>query len=403
MLGRPIAARDRLQATPDRAAFAFYLVALAGLGFKWLSPLSTFSGRAIWSDVLVAGAGVLWVWGRVRGRSLPRIRTFHLALGLYLGAGVLSAAFAANQGRAEENVLLMLELCVLALLTSEFASEPKRLKAIVLVICLVSLYAAVLAIIGLALFYAGIDTSLLGAYGEQFIRSDAYARVDAGFYSPPLLGSFCIFASAVVARDDAEISSRLRFATQIALGMLVVSTLSRGVIGFAAALAIRAGYRQRASQRARLATAAVVVASIAVIGALSVGRLHLDPTRPSSITYEVPDPHNRKEAFVSSLDTLGDHPIVGEGPGSLPGENRGEPFRAHLTPLNIAATMGLPALAAITFLMVTLWRNRRRPTPIATWSGLAGLGIDALAQDVEHFRHVWVMIGLADADRRPDR
>lgn len=73
-----------------------------------------------------------------------------------------------------------------------------------------------------------------------------------------------------------------------------------------------------------------------------------------------------------------------------------------MTPLNIAATMGLPALAAMVFLFVTLWRHRRRPIPIATWSGLAGLGIDALAQDIEHFRHVWVMIGLADADREPD-
>ena len=79
------------------------------------------------------------------------------------------------------------------------------------------------------------------------------------------------------------------------------------------------------------------------------------------------------------------------------------PFRAHLTPLNIAATMGLPALAAFAFLILTLWRNRRRPTPIATWSGMAGLTVDALAQDVEHFRHVWAMIGFADADRSGSR
>jgi hypothetical protein len=80
--------------------------------------------------------------------------------------------------------------------------------------------------------------------------------------------------------------------------------------------------------------------------------------------------------------------------------NRGLPFRAHFTPLNVAATMGLPALAALVFLVVVLWRERRRPTPIATWSGLAGLAIDGLAQDIEHFRHVWVMVGLADADRK---
>jgi hypothetical protein len=37
---------------------------------------------------------------------------------------------------------------------------------------------------------------------------------------------------------------------------------------------------------------------------------------------------------------------------------------------------------------------------VAIWSGLAGLGLDAIGQDVEHFRHVWIMLGLADADRR---
>jgi hypothetical protein len=55
------------------------------------------------------------------------------------------------------------------------------------------------------------------------------------------------------------------------------------------------------------------------------------------------------------------------------------PLRAHLTPLNIAATMGAPALVAFAL--------------------LAGLALDGLAQDIDHFRHVWVMIGLADADR----
>jgi hypothetical protein len=32
---------------------------------------------------------------------------------------------------------------------------------------------------------------------------------------------------------------------------------------------------------------------------------------------------------------------------------------------------------------------------------LAGLGLDGLGQDVEDFRHVWIALGLADADRAP--
>jgi hypothetical protein len=325
-----------------------------------------------------------------------------VALGLYLLAGLVSAAYATDQRLALENVALMVELAVLAMLTSAFASDPVRLRLIGWTICFVALYTAALAAFGLVLFYAGTHTSLIGAYGEQFTPSDSYARVQAGFHSPPLLGSFCIFASAVIARDDIRLDPRLRLISQIALAVLVLATFSRAAIGFAAALMIRAAFRHRDSARIRLAAAVGVVGCLVVIAALTVGRLHLDPSRPESITYEVPDPHNRREAFATSVDTLGEHPIVGEGPGSLPGENDGSPFRAHLTPLNLAATMGLPSLATFVLLIAILWRNRRRPTPIATWSGLAGLGIDALAQDVEHFRHLWVMLGLADADRGPN-
>jgi len=381
-------------------AFGLYLLAIGTLGFKWASPLSSFYPQAIWSDVLIAASTVAWLITR-RAR-LPGFRAFHLALGLYVAAGALSLAFANDQSLGAKTVLLMTELCVLAFLSSEFASEPARLEAIVWTVVLVTLYTVVLAIVGLILFYAGVHTSILGVYGQQYIASSRYARIAAGFESPPLLGSFCIFASALVARDDVALPKRVRLATQIALGGLVLLTFARAVIGFAAAIAIRAAYRRRDSRRARVAGTAFVIAWIAVIAALTAGRLHLDPTRPETATYSVPDPHNRRQAFVTSLDTLGNHPFVGQGPGSLTGVNAGSPFRAHMTPLNVAATMGLPALAALTFLVITVWRNRRRPTPIATWSGLAGLAIDGLAQDIDHFRHVWILLGMADAERKQD-
>jgi hypothetical protein len=83
--------------------------------------------------------------------------------------------------------------------------------------------------------------------------------------------------------------------------------------------------------------------------------------------------------MTGSWESFERHPLVGEGPGALTGQNRGVPFRAHLTAGNIAATMGVPALVAFAL--------------------LAGLALDGLAQDIDHFRHVWVMIGLADAER----
>ena len=385
----------------ERPAFALYLLALAALGFKWLSPLSSFQETAGWSDVLLALSALAWLGESALARRLPRLRLFHLALALWLAAGLLSLAFAEAKGTGARNVLLMAELAVLAVLTSEFASERWDLHAIVVVIAGVSLVTAALAAVGLVLFYAGEDTSLIGAYGEQFIRSDDYARVAAGFNSPPLLASFCIFASAVVARDDSPLPARLSTITQVALSALVLLTFSRGAIAFFMAMGIRAAYRRLDAAAALRVALALVAVSVAVLATLSLGRLHLDPTRPSTITYELPDPGNRRQAFDTGLDTLADHPLTGKGPGSNVSLNRGFPFRAHFTPLNVAATMGLPALAALVFLVVVLWRERRRPTSVATWSGLLGLAVDGLAQDIEHFRHVWVMLGLADAERRP--
>ncbi len=217
----------------------------------------------------------------------------------------------------------------------------------------------------------------------------------AGFGSPPLLAGYCIFAAAVMAIDS-DLAPRARRATEAALAIVVVLTLSRAIIGFFVAVGIRAAAARRSSRARTLAWVAAVL-GVGVMVALTVGRLHLDPTRPSTISYEVPDPGNRREAFATSLDTLGQHPILGAGPGTLTGENRGLPFRAHFTPLNVAATVGLPALVALTAALLLLWMGRRRPTEVAVWSGLAGVGIDAIGQDVEHFRHVWVLIGLAAA------
>ena len=395
----------RLGTRPDlgsaiaaRPSFGLYLAALAVLPFRWLSPLAEVSSRSTWTDVLVALAVVTWAWERARsGRLVPgsALRPFYLALAVFVALTALSGVFADDRRDAVINVAVTAELVALAVLTGDYARGRRERDAIVVVVMLGALATAALALAGLALFYAGEDTGLIGVYGEQFIASDSYARVAAGFGSPPLLAGYCIFAAAVMAIDS-DLAPRARRATEAALAIVVVLTLSRAIIGFFGAVGIRAAAARRSSRARTLAWVAAVL-GVGVMVALTVGRLHLDPTRPSTISYEVPDPGNRREAFATSLETLGERPILGAGPGTLTGENRGLPFRAHFTPLNVAATVGVPALAALSAALLLLWMGRPRPTEVAIWSGLAGVGIDAIGQDVEHFRHVWVLIGLAAA------
>ena len=75
-------------------------------------------------------------------------------------------------------------------LTSDFARDPERRAAIVLAVLIAALVTGAEVVIGLALFYAGTETSLV--HGWLTERSDNYARMSAGFYSAPLMGSFCV-------------------------------------------------------------------------------------------------------------------------------------------------------------------------------------------------------------------
>ena len=65
--------------------------------------------------------------------------------------------------------------------------------------------------------------------------------------------------------------------------------------------------------------------------------------------------------------------------------------------------MGLPALAAFAALLVMLWRTRGHPIDVALWSGMAAMLMDGLTQDIEDFRHLWVMIGLIQGESRSNR
>jgi hypothetical protein len=150
--------------------------------------------------------------------------------------------------------------------------------------------------------------------------------------------------------------------------------------------------------RRRFAWGLGAVLVLAMIG-FTVVNLTFQPLRPWELQVR-PGPSVRLQSATTSLETLAAHPVVGSGLGSSPGRRGSLAFDAHLTPLNVAATLGLPALAGLAFAVLCLWRARARPTDLATWGMLAGMALDGLGQDVEDFRHVWIALGLADAGRR---
>lgn len=347
--------------------------------------------------MLMAAATAAWLIEAVVTRRRVRLRAPHYALGAYFVAVAASGLAAPDRSSAALNILISAELVAIAVLTSDFARALPARRAISRVIYVVVVVTAIEAAVGLLLFYLGQQTSLADGSSVYLKPSALYTRVAAGFFSAPLLGSFCIAASAILALPGNGLSRRARVIGQLLLAGLVLSTVSRATISFAIAFAVREA-SQGASRLARRVSVAVLIGGITLLIVLTVLPLSLDPLRPTTTPAGI---NGRLADIESAPSVIAAHPLLGEGPGSLTAVWHGEPRRPHFTPLNVAATTGIPALLALIALIVILWRRRGRPTNMAIWSGLLGLGLDALVQDVDHFRHVWMMLGLADADRAP--
>lgn len=378
----------------SRLLLALYLATLALLPWSWFPPFPFLHQHAQWSDSLFALTAIVWLCERWRLKQWPRLNAIHGSMAAYLICAALSVLLASPDKRAGAVKLVgIAELCALAFITSDLAHRPGATRAVGRVVTLTSLAVAVAGVAGLILFYAGVSTRLIGTYGDLQAAA-GYARIEAGFYQPNLLASYCLFAFAVVSRQGNELPPWLRRLTLAAVSLALLLTFSRGIL----ALGLAAAIGKATTRGRRIFAAAYALGGAVVIFLLTFYNLSLDVSHPLAAHLEHGATSSRYQAISSSLATLAAGPLAGAGVGALPGVYQVIPFDAHLTPLNIAATMGLPALIAFVVLMTLLVRRRHRPTDLALWGGLAALALDGLAQDVEDFRHVWVMIGLALAD-----
>lgn len=380
----------------DRLSRILFLATLALLPWAALAPFPWLHENARWTDVVFALAAVAWAAGLLLERRLPRLRAVHAGLALYLGWAAVSLVAASPRPAAGPAKLLgMAMLAALFVVTSDMMSRPGLPSAVGRTLAATSLLTAVAAVIGVVLSAYGKITPLVGTCGD--LLPGPLSRAQAGFSHPNLLASWCVFASGALDRDEAGLSRAWRRVVEVALAVTVLLTTSRAILAFALSAAIR-GATTPARRRFAWALAGVLV--VAMLG-LTVTNLTFSPLRPWDLRV-LPGPSPRLEAATTSLETLAAHPLVGTGPGTSPGRRGSLPFDAHLTPLNVAATLGLPALLGLAFVAFALWRGRSRPTDLATWGMLAGLGLDGLGQDVEDFRHVWVALGFADAGRRDE-
>ncbi len=377
----------------DRLARVLYLATLAALPWGALVPFPWLHENARWGDALFALAALAWGAGLVAARRLPRFRAVHAGLALYLGWAVVSLLVASPRPAPGPAKLLGVAMLVaLFVVTSDMMGRPGMPQAVGRALAATSILTALAAAVGVLLSYFGTITPLVGTCGD--LLPGPLSRAQAGFPHPNLLASWCVFASGALAREDAGLSRAWRRVSQAALAVTALLTTSRAILALVLAVAIR---HTTTPARRRLAGALAAVFVLVMLG-LTATNATFYPLRPWDVRV-LPGASPRLEAATTSLETLAAHPLFGTGPGTSPGRRGSLPFDAHLTPLNVAATLGLPALAGLAFAAWALWRGRARPTDLATWGMLAGLGLDGLGQDVEDFRHVWVALGLADDGR----
>jgi hypothetical protein len=382
-----------LTAVMDRVAAVLYLLTLALLPWGGLVRFPWLHENAQWSDAVFALATLAWAASVLSSRRWPRLRPVHAGAALYLvWAAVSLVAAGPRPASGPAKLLGMAMLVALMVVTSEMASRPGMPRAIGYTVAATSLVTAVLAAVGVALAATGAITSLVGTWGD--LLPGPLPRAQAGFHHPNLLASYCVFASGVVAWKDAGLPRRLRAVVQAALALTVVLAFSRAILAFALAAAVR----QATTPRRRRVAGVLAVVLVFAMAALTVVNVTFTPARPWEARV-LPGPSVRLQAATTAFATLRAHPLLGIGPGSSPGRRVLMPFDAHLTPLNVAASLGLPALFGLLLVPLALWRQRRRPSDLALWGMLAGLALDGLGQDVEDFRHLWVAFGLVDAER----
>jgi hypothetical protein len=193
--------------------------------FPWLHE------NAQWSDILVLAAALTWL-AEQRRQELRAPTLAEVLLGVFvLLAGVSWVVAPAGYGGTFGDFIGASELAVIAYLTSRFAADRWAFALIVRVVAVTSLLVVGAAILGLALFYADVETELAGAYGVLGTRRGLRPCTGwAGAPGGPWQLLHLRLRGDRPGRRHAAPKAETR--CQVALALAVVLTFSRAIIGF---------------------------------------------------------------------------------------------------------------------------------------------------------------------------
>jgi hypothetical protein len=354
------------------------------MGFE--RPAPPIPGHAQWSDVAMALAAVALLIATITRRVKLRVGAAGWAGLAYAGWGVASAL--AN-GTGGWKALGMCELACVLIVTATLASAPDARARIVKAWLVGAALSCALGLIGTALYLLHVESSLWDPSGGSLSLPTRPTGLAAGFN---LLAELALVPLLLLVGNP-RLAGRARRPLLWLYGATLALSLSRTLL----AVALGCVWLMVKLPRSLRVTATVVV----LLATIASARLDLyrDPSGQMTISTA---PGLRWRLAASAAETAARHPLFGLGPGELVARvawpratDPFQPVRAHWTPLDLAATLGVPGLLLFALTFALACRRGRADRVLLV--GALATAFDGLTVDIESFRHVWLLLGLLAA------
>lgn len=403
-----------------RLARLFFLLLV--LSLPLMNPALSVAGlRVTLTDLLYLITVLLWSAAlATRSAHFRWHSTFWLLL-LYFAALLVSAIFSSDPERSAIKMATQAYLLSLPVLAFNLVDTEVEMGRVLRAWLAATALVAGFGVLTLALFALGVDRAALQYPLHPFgtLPPGNYPRLDLTFTHPAMLCNYLTVSLAMllIVRKFSEISRPLFLALLGAVLLSVAFTITPGLGGIALALGLWAWviWRQRSRTAAFLALAGAVSAAFAFVLSAAVTPV-VHPTAPFLIHLPGLDqplaPAARFMFWTDAVSRFLQNPLVGHGIGTgavnvayvNPSGFSGRWTDAHNVYLNIAAQCGLPALAALLFLICYVAINLR-PLRIGSDKHAAlriGLGLvwlnafayQGLTGSYEDARHLWILFGL---------
>lgn len=341
-------------------------------------PVMPLPGMQL-SDIVFAFAFAQFLIAR---REIPPA-----TVSIPIAAFAAGAAVSAVLGGGFIKLLGHVELAVIGWMAVCASAHGARSLRRALVIA--ATIAAVAAVAGVVLFYAGIDSPLLNIYGD--LVADDYPRVRGTMVGANMMASVVATGFLLLWFEAKLIPSIWARRLIFTIGSVaLLFSFSRTIAAIVVVLAGAELLRHRSPRWLRLAWVGAALATAVALWVSMRYHVVLNPLAPWAV--EVLDADGpRFVLWRDGVATLSENPIFGIGPGNLVANGR----PAHNTWINLWAGIGIAPLAAFAFLIsAALVAAIRFPLAGVACALIVAL-IDSLHTDMEDMRHVWLLIGIA--------